>query len=105
MSYTNFSLKFAVRSIETTSFQTILLGLVKSPFTWLGFIGAATLLLSFMGAIRTLPLSSAYAVLTALAIATITTIEWWFQAEPMSTVKIAGLLLAVTGVAMIASGA
>ena len=83
---TNFSLKIAVRKIETGSPGQIVLGLIKTPYTWIGLFGAAVLLVSFMAAIRTLPLSSAYSALTALAIASITFIEWWGQGEPMSLV-------------------
>ena len=100
---TNFSLKIAVRKIETGSPGQIVLGLIKTPYTWIGLFGAAVLLVSFMAAIRTLPLSSAYSALTALAIASITFIEWWGQGEPMALVKIAGLAMAIGGVILIAT--
>ncbi|MEM9579989.1 MAG: hypothetical protein AAF891_04825 [Pseudomonadota bacterium] len=100
---TNFSLKIAVRKVETGSVGTILLSLAKTPYVWIGLAGAAVLLVSFMVAIRTLPLSSAYSALTALAIASITFIEWWGQSEPMALAKIVGLVLAVGGVVLIAA--
>lgn len=98
---TNFSLKIAVRKVETGSASTILLSLIKTPYTWVGLAAAAVLLVSFMVAIRTLPLSSAYSALTALAIASITFIEWWGQGEPMALAKIVGLVLVVGGVVLV----
>ncbi len=102
---TNFALKTAVRGVDTTSILTIFGGLIKSPWAWCGMLGASVLLVSFMGAIRTLPLSTAYPILTALAILTMTIIEWGFQGVSIGPLKIVGLTLTILGVgALVANG-
>ena len=75
---TNFSLRAAVRSLDLTSVQSAVVGLIQSPAAWIGGVGAVTLLLSFMAAIRMLALSTSYAILTALAICLIAVIEGAF---------------------------
>ena len=102
---TNFALKAAVRDLDTTSLATILGGLLRSYWAWGGFLSAAVLLVSFMGAIRSLPLSTAYPILTALAIVTMTFIEWQYQGVAISPLKVAGLALIILGVALVAGNA
>lgn len=100
---TNFSLKTAVRAADTTSIKTVISSLITSPFAWMGLFFAGVLLTSFMVAIRLLPLSTAYAVLTALAIASMTLIEGLYQGESIGMVKVAGLVLVVIGVTLVTS--
>lgn len=98
---TNFSLKAAVRDLDTSSIGAIFLGLLTSPWAWLGGISGMLLLGSFMAAIRTLPLSIAYPVLTALAIIVMAGIEWWFQGVSFSIWKVLGLTLMIAGIALV----
>lgn len=98
---TNFSLKTAVQGLDTTSLKTIASGLLTSPWAWLGGISGFVLLGSFMAAIRTLPLSIAYPVLTAMAIIVMATAEWWFQGISLGFGKIAGLAFIVAGIALV----
>lgn len=98
---TNFSLKAAVRDLDTSSFATIFLGLVSSPWAWLGGVSGLLLLGAFMAAIRTLPLSVAYPVLTALAIIVMAGIEWWFQGVSFNLWKVSGLILMIAGIALV----
>lgn len=102
---TNFTLKAAVRDLDTTSFVTVLSGLVRSPWAWSGGLSAAILLVFFMAAIRSLPLSTAYPILTALAIVSMTLIEWQFQGVSIAPAKVAGLALIILGVALVAGHA
>ena len=100
---TNFSLRAAVRSLNLTSPYSIILGLIQSPTAWIGGVGAVMLLISFMAAIRVLSLSTSYAILTALAICLIAIIESAVFGETVSAQKLAGLGLAITGVALVAT--
>lgn len=99
----NFGLKAAIRATDTSSPAALVLGLLKSPWLYLGLLGAAALLASFMAAIRVLPLSTAYPLLTALAIVTMAVIEWAFQGVALGPVKMLGIALTVLGVALIAA--
>lgn len=102
---TNFALKSAVRSVDTTSLMTILGGLLRSPWAWCGLLSAGLLLASFMAAIRTLPLSTAYPILTALAIVIMTLIEWQYQGVHINLAKVAGIALTILGVSLVAANA
>ncbi len=100
---TNFSLRSAVRSMDLTSLHSAVLSLIQSPAAWIGGIGAVTLLLSFMAAIRVLALSTSYMILTAMAICLIALIESAIFGEAFSAQKLAGLGLAIAGVALVAT--
>lgn len=102
---TNFSLKAAVRGLDTSSAKTIIAGLLTSPWTWIGGISGVLLLGSFMAAIRTLPLSVAYPVLTALVIVSMTGLEWWFQGVSLGIWKAFGLGLVIVGIALVTTHA
>lgn len=102
---TNFSLKAAMRDLDTSSVQAVLLGLVSSPWAWIGGMSGLLLLGFFMAAIRVLPLSVVYPVLTALAIVAMTGIEWWFQGVPVGLWKSVGLVLVIVGIALVSAHA
>jgi len=98
---TNFSLKAAMRGLDTSSVGSVIAGLISSPWAWLGGFGGIVLLGSFMAAIRVLPLSIAYPVLTALAIVVMALIEWRFQNVDLSLWKLAGLGLIISGISLV----
>ena len=98
---TNFSLKAAVRGLDAGSVWSVVLGLLGSPWTWIGGASGALLLASFMTAIRTLPLSVAYPMLTALVIVAMAMIEWRFQGVSMGMWKIVGLGMTIAGIALV----
>ncbi|MEL7255316.1 MAG: hypothetical protein AAGL23_14155 [Pseudomonadota bacterium] len=102
---TNFSLKTAVRGLDTSSVGSVVKGLLTSPWAWIGGLGGVLLLASFMAAIRTLPLSVAYPVLTALVIVAMTFIEWRFQNVDLGLWKLIGLALVIAGIALVSNNA
>ncbi|MEM7268604.1 MAG: SMR family transporter [Pseudomonadota bacterium] len=102
---TNFSLRSAIRSVDVSSPVALIGGLLTSPAAWIGIASAGVLLASFMGAIRLLSLSTAYAVLTALAITGIAVIEALWLGEAHSLQKIAGLGVITFGVLLLATAA
>lgn len=102
---TNFSLKAAMRGLDTSSVSSVITGLLNSPWAWLGGFGGMLLLGSFMAAIRVLPLSIAYPALTALAIVVMAFIEWRFQNVDLSLWKLVGLGLIISGIALVTANA
>lgn len=102
---TNFSLKAAVQDLDTRSLQTIALGLLTSPWAWVGGISGFVLLGSFMAAIRTIPLSIAYPTLTAIAVIIMAVAEWWFQDISLGFGKVIGLGFVVAGIALVTMNA
>lgn len=100
---TNFSLKAAVRSLDTSSVGSVVLGLLSSPWAWIGGLSGFVLLGSFMAAIRLLPLSVAYPVLTAIAIVVMAGMEWWFQGVHIGLWKGLGLVMVIVGITLVSA--
>ena len=63
----------------------------KNKKIWLGFLCAGVLLVSYLFAIRTLPLGASYATVTAMTIAILTAWGIFSGSEPADPLRLAGI--------------
>ena len=101
----NLALKRAVggRALEFT--WPALFALLRDPFLWLGFALAGLVLLSYLYAIRTLPIGLAYPVVTGLV-----TLGTFFAGslvfgDSMSLRALGGVTLITAGIILVAGAA
>ncbi|MEM9724264.1 MAG: SMR family transporter [Pseudomonadota bacterium] len=83
----------------------IVLGLLGQPVFWLALAAAGALLLAFTMALRTTPVSLAYPVVTAVAIAGLLVVEGVWLGQHLGAVRVLGVALITAGVAAIFLGA
>lgn len=76
----NTSLKQAMISVSTDSDKSILLQVLAVPSFWIGLVFAGVLLLSYLVAIRNMPVGTAYAFTTSLAMVGISSSNTDFSA-------------------------
>lgn len=94
---TNISLRAAARSVDTSSAKTIAIGLATSPFAWLGVVSGFVLLGTYMAAIRVLPLSVSYAIVTIMSMVALTIWGGLTGTESPNAMRIAGMFLIILG--------
>lgn len=97
----NIALKRAMQGMDAENRLQAVLGLLGSGFFWLGIGSAGVLLVSYLFAIRTLPLGASYATVTALTIAILTAWGMVTGAEPADAVRLAGIAAIVVGFVLV----
>jgi multidrug transporter EmrE-like cation transporter len=75
--------------------------LLTKPWLWLGVTCAGVVMLSYLFAIRGLPLSVAYPVATGLSAAGICLIGSYFFGETIKLTSLSGIVLIVLGVMLV----
>ena len=97
----NLALKRAMVQLEGGGLAATLLALLGSLAFWVGIGCAMVLLGAYLYAIRTVPLGIAYAAVTALNIALLT--SWGFMSgtDPFSTLKLVGVAVIIFGFVLI----
>lgn len=100
----NTSLKQAMITVDTSLEKNILLQVLGLASFWIGLVFAGILLLSYLVALRHLPVGTAYAVTTSLAMVGIIIVESQLFGTPVSTSKAAGIAFVVLGVWLMARG-
>ncbi len=93
----NLCLKIAARSLETTSFPSVATGLLTSVWAWAGGVSCIVLLASYVIAIRTLPLSVSYAMVTIISLSIITIWGGFLGDESFSLLRAGGIVLISAG--------
>lgn len=94
----NTSLKQAMISVSTDSDKSILLQVLAVPSFWIGLVFAGVLLLSYLVAIRNMPVGTAYAFTTSLAMVGIIIVEHRLFGTPVGMSKAAGIAFVALGV-------
>lgn len=94
----NSALKVAVASISANSVRGVLLQLLSQASLWIGLAFAAVLLVSYMTALRGLPASTAYIVVSSLAVLGLLVVDNTLFGIPLGGTKLLGTALAVCGV-------
>jgi multidrug transporter EmrE-like cation transporter len=94
----NISLKIAMSEISPTSEKATLLQIIELKSFWIGIFFAGALLCSYLFAIRTLPVSIAYAVVTSLAMVGLLIMERVIFGTTIDTTKLIGIALVIAGV-------
>lgn len=95
------SLKSAVTGIEMAAPGRMVGQLLSVPAFWVGIVFAGLLLTSFLVAIRGLPLSITYALVTSLSMVGMTVSGAIFFGEALTVLKFAGVLLIIGGVVIL----
>ncbi|MEM9781141.1 MAG: hypothetical protein AAF899_01590 [Pseudomonadota bacterium] len=97
----NIALRHAVRAVEPGSPVAVALSLLANPLAWLGGISLALLLGSFLLAVRFLPLSLAYATVTASVIMLLSIFDAVIGDAALGPLRLAGIAAIVTGVVLL----
>jgi multidrug transporter EmrE-like cation transporter len=100
----NVSLK---RFVQATDFEPTMQGLIQAvlqPWLWVSLFACGLVLGSYVYAIKVVPLSAAYPIVTSLATIGIALAGAFIFGESLKAAKIMGVLLVVSGVLMIMQG-
>lgn len=100
----NISSNFAFKRFTEETAMTPaggLQALLMKPWLWLGVACAGVVMLSYLFAIRGLPLSVAYPVATGLSAAGICLIGSYFFGETIKLTSLSGIALIVLGVMLV----
>lgn len=100
----NTALKMAVEGIGTGTMRDKAMGLIVSPSFWLGCGAAFLLLVAYLIAIRGLTLSTAYPVVTTLALVALVLVDKFLFGYSIGATKSLGLGLIVIGVGLVYAG-
>ena len=100
----NTSFKQAMISVDTSLDKSILLQVLALASFWIGLGFAGVLFLSYLVAIRNLPVGTAYAFTTSLAMAGIIIVESQLFGTPVTTSKAAGIAVVALGIWLMARG-
>jgi multidrug transporter EmrE-like cation transporter len=94
----NTALKIAMSSPLSRSGRGLLLELLGKPSLWIGLVLCGVLLVSYLAALRGLPASVAYAMVTTLAMAGLLVVDSSVFGVPLSGTRLLGAAFAVSGV-------
>jgi len=99
----NLSLKQAVTSTSQASDSklSMLIELLCLKSFWVGIIMAGVLFFSYILALKQISVSSAYVIVTSLAMALLIISERFILNTPVSSMKIFGVVLIITGVILV----
>jgi quaternary ammonium compound-resistance protein SugE len=97
----NFALKRFTQETAGAAPADGLLHLLLKPWLWLGIVCAGVVMLSYLFAIRGLPLSVAYPVATGLSAAGICLIGAFVFGESIKLSTLSGIVLIVAGVMLV----
>ena len=102
----NSSLRQAAQGIKGREGPVnLLLGLMAQPVFWLGLGAAGLLLLAFTLALREMPVSLAYPIVTSLAIAGLLFVDYALFGQAIGGLRLLGVALIAVGVAIVFVGA
>lgn len=97
----NLSLHRAVTVVDARLSLKTALDLLTTPWSWLGGASCLVLIIAYLMAIRTLPLSVSYATVTTLAMALLLAVGVLSGTESLTLARGAGLALVMAGVALL----
>lgn len=97
----NITLKVAMTSAGEKAGVTAFSSALSTGTFWLGVLSAGVLLLSYLYAIKSIPVGTAYVVTTSLAMVGIAFAENRFFGTAITAPKLFGILLVIAGIAVI----
>ena len=97
----NLLLKKAMVTAKGDTVRETVFGVLTSVWAWAGFLCLAVLLVSYLTAIRTLPLGPSYATVTAMTIAMLTAWGMLSGTEPLTVIKLVGIGAIIIGFILI----
>lgn len=100
----NASLRQAMVSVNSDSNKSVFVQVLTQPSFWIGLVFAGILLLSYLAAIRNIPVGTAYAFTTSLAMVGIIVVEHRLFGTSISTSKSAGIAFVALGVWLMTKG-
>jgi len=98
---TNASLKLAAKSIQGETVAAKLWSVLFTPYFWIGCAAGGVLVGSYMLALRALPVSTAYILVTSLAVVGLYLVDNLFFGTALSWKNLAGAALVLLGVALV----
>ncbi|MEO1608781.1 MAG: SMR family transporter [Pseudomonadota bacterium] len=101
----NISLKIAAVSIkDVTDPLAIALRLATQAYFWAGLVSCGVLFLAFFFALRSVPVSLAYPIVTSLATVGLTVLDAMVLATPIGLTRIIGIAFVLVGIALVLNG-
>ena len=100
----NTALKSAVVSLSPRAGESLLVQLLRNGYFWIGLALAAVLLVSYLVAIREIPMSVAYLALSALAMVGLVVVDSMFFGLKLSVYNVLGIGLVIAGLALATNG-
>ncbi len=97
----NVSFKRFVDATEIEPSWHGLLQVILQPWLWAGFVTAGVVLLSYLYAIKVVPLGAAYPIVTSLATVGIALAGVLLFGEAMKVTKVVGVILVIGGVLLV----
>lgn len=100
----NTALKMTMTSVSGGSGKEIILGVLTRTSFWVAVALLGVLLVSYLAALRSVPVSLAYVAVTSLALVGLVIVERVFLGSPLGATKLFGVVLVVFGVILMAKG-
>jgi multidrug transporter EmrE-like cation transporter len=100
----NTSLKIAVASLSPHADESLPVQLLRNGYLWIGLALAAALLVSYLVAIRHIPMSVAYLALSALAMIGLVMVDSTFFGLKLGILNLMGIGLVIAGLALVTRG-
>ncbi len=97
----NIALKTAMVSVSAPTNKEMIFQIVEKTSFWIGIACAGILLLSYLVAIRQMPVSNAYITVTSLAMVGLVSVEWLAYGTPLGISKILGMVLVICGISLL----
>ncbi len=102
--FANVALKIGMREVDVSADWRTIPALIANPWLWVGGSLAGILLGSYLLAIKGIPLSIAYPVVTGLAMVGIAIASAWFLGESLGVSKLMGVCFVIFGVYLLSNG-
>ena len=98
----NAALKGAVAAISADAGESALAQLLRNAYLWIGLALAAVLLVSYLVAIRQIPISVAYLAVSALSMVGLVVVDTTVFGLKLGIQSILGIVLVIVGLALVA---
>nr|AFB69906.1 drug efflux transporter [uncultured bacterium] len=100
----NTALKSAVASLSPQAGESSMVQLLRNGYLWVGLALAALLLVSYLVAIRHIPISVAYLAVTTLAMVGLVVVDSTFFGLKLGVHNLLGIGLVMVGLALVLKG-
>jgi multidrug transporter EmrE-like cation transporter len=100
----NAAWKSAVASLSPQAGESLTVQLLRNGYLWVGLALAAVLLVSYLVAIRHIPISAAYLAVSALAMVGLVVVDSTFFGLKLGVHNLLGIGLVIVGLALVLKG-
>ena len=100
----NTALKKTMTSVSGSSGKELVLHVLTQASFWIATIFLGILLISYLAALRSVPVSVAYVAVTSFALVGLVIVERFYLGAPLGVTKLFGVALVVSGVVLMAKG-